>query len=102
MAALSASPSAQESGDSAAQVAYTSTTRQGTKAGQYIVEITNTSNALIQCDIQYSGQTSMGADRSGERALFVPGAGSDGKPAVRSTPFAGFRSFTATVNCAAR
>lgn len=85
-----------------AQAAYSSATSKNTANGHFVVEITSTSNVAIRCQVQYSGVSFLGADRSGSRTLLVLAVGTDGKPVVRSTEFGGFRTFTATVNCTAK
>jgi hypothetical protein len=84
------------------QADYMSTTTKLPANGHFAVEITSTSKVPVTCQIQYSGVSFLNAVRSGQQTVLVRAVGKDGTPVLRSTQFGGFRSFTATVECAAK
>jgi hypothetical protein len=102
MTILSASQWAQEPSAATPQVAFTYATHRDSANGHFVVDITSTSNVIIRCQIQYSGHSFLDTDRSSRRTMLIRPVGKDGKPVVASPQFEGFRTFKATVNCAAK
>jgi hypothetical protein len=102
MALLSASQSAQQPPASTQQVAYSYAIHKDSSNGHFVVEVTSTSNVILECGIQYSGHSFLDTDRTGHRTLPVRAIGKSGTPVVGSVQFEGFLTFTAAVSCAAK
>jgi hypothetical protein len=70
--------------------------------GHFIVDITNTAQVALICQIQYSGRTFLDAEVNGHRTVVLRPRQQNNGPTVASTHYSGFRDFKAAVQCNAK
>lgn len=86
----------------AAPLDYTSSITRLQMNGHFVVAIQSMSHAPLACQIKYTGMNFLGMDRAGHRLIFLPALRAAEPSSVRqSLDFGGFRTFSATVTCAA-